>query len=143
MERRNFIGLSIAGFGLGIVAPTLALATSEKQVKGSSDIYYTKEDAGRWSAKVATHLPNIDIKKTGEKTTVRVVTPHEMKGYEHYIVKHVLLDSNHKFLEEHLFDPTKDTTAISTFTLQNYSGKLYVLSMCNKHDLWLNEVEIS
>ena len=45
MERRNFIGLSIAGFGLGIVAPTLALATSEKQVKGSSDIYYTKEDA--------------------------------------------------------------------------------------------------
>jgi superoxide reductase len=67
MERRNFIGLSIASFGLGIVAPTLALATSEKQVKGSSDIYYTKEDAGRWSAKVATHLPNIDIKKQVKK----------------------------------------------------------------------------
>ena len=142
MERRNFIGLSVASVGLSIVAPAMALAAAEKQVKGSSDIYYTKEDAGRWSAKVATHLPNIDIKKSGEKTTIKVVTPHEMKGYEHYIIKHVLLDSNHKFLEEHLFDPINDKVAISTFTLEYYSGKLYVLSMCNKHDLWLNEVEV-
>jgi hypothetical protein len=43
MERRNFIGLSIAGFGLGIVAPTLALATSEKQVKGSQRIVPIKK----------------------------------------------------------------------------------------------------
>ena len=65
-----------------------------------------------------------------------------MKAYEHYIVKHVLLDSNHKFLDEHLFDPTKDMAAISTFTLQGYSGMLYVLSLCNKHDLWLNGTEV-
>jgi superoxide reductase len=141
MERRDFICLSLAGFGAAMVAPTIALANSEKQRNGVSDIYYTKEDPGRWSAKVATHLPSIDIEKSGEKTVVKIVTPHEMNGYEHYIVKHVLLDSNHKFLEEHLFDPIKDKSAISTFTLQNYSGKLYVLSMCNKHDLWLNEVE--
>jgi superoxide reductase len=68
----------------------MVLANSEKQVKGASDIYYTKEDSGRWSGKVATHLPTIEIEKAGEKTTVKVVTPHEMKGYEHYIVKHVL-----------------------------------------------------
>jgi superoxide reductase len=142
MERRNFIRLSVAGIGAGIIAPTIALANTEKQVKGASDIYYTKEDPGRWSGKVATHLPSIDIESAGGKVTVKVVTPHEMKGYEHYIVKHVLLDSNHKFLDEHMFDPTKDTAAISTFTLQGYSGMLYVLSMCNKHDLWLNEAKV-
>jgi superoxide reductase len=138
MERRNFIRLSVASIGAGIVAPAIVLADSEKQVKGASDIYYTKEDPGRWSGKVETHLPSIEIEKAGRKITLKVVTAHEMKGYEHYIVKHVLLDSNHKFLDEHMFDPAKDKAAISTFTLQDYSGPIYVLSMCNKHDLWLN-----
>jgi superoxide reductase len=138
MERRDFIRLSVAGVGAGIAAPAIVLAESDKLVKEVSDIYYTKEDPGRWSGKVASHLPNIEIEKSGGKTTVKAVTAHEMKGYEHYIVKHVLLDSNHKFLDEHRFDPTKDTAAISTFTLQDYSGLIYVLSMCNKHDLWLN-----
>ena len=142
MERRDFIRLSVISVGAGIVAPTIASADSEKQIKGASDIYYTKEDPGRWSGKVATHLPNIETEKAGDKVTVKVVTPHEMKGYEHYIVKHVLLDSNHKFLDEHLFDPAKENAAISTFTLQSYSGMLYVLSMCNKHDLWLNAGEV-
>ena len=139
MERRNFIRLSIAGAAASIISP--AMATTSKPIAGA-DIYYTKEDPGRWSGKVATHLPNIEIEKAGGKITVKVVTGHEMKGYEHYIVKHVLLDSKHKFLDEHSFDPTKDPAAISAFTLQDYSGKLYVLSLCNKHDLWLNEAEV-
>jgi superoxide reductase len=142
MKRRNFIRLSIASIGGGIVAPTMALATSEKKVKGASDIYYTLEDPGRWSDKVATHLPHIEIEKAGGNITVKVVTPHEMKGYEHYIVKHVLLDQNHKFLDENRFDPAKDKAAISTFTLQGYSGQIYALSMCNKHDLWLYGVDV-
>jgi len=142
MERRDFIRLSVASVGAGIVAPTTVLAESDQQVKRASDIYYTKEDPGRWSGKVATHLPSIEIEKAGRKITVKVVTAHEMKGYEHYIVKHVLLDSNHKFLDEQLFDPAKDEAAISTFTLQDYSGLIYVLSMCNKHDLWLNAAEV-
>jgi superoxide reductase len=142
MERRDFIRLSVASVGAGIVAPTAVLAESDQQVKGASDIYYTKEDPGRWSGKVATHLPGIEIEKAGGKITVKVVTAHEMKGYEHYIVKHVLLDSNHKFLDEQLFNPTKDEAAISTFTLQEYNGLIYVLSMCNKHDLWLNAAEV-
>ena len=142
MERRDFIRLSVVSVGTGIAAPTMVLANSEKQVKGASDIYYTKEDPGRWNGKVATHLPNIEIEKSSGKITVKVVTPHEMKGYEHYIVKHVLLDQNYKYLDEHMFDPTKDTAAISTFTLKGYNGALYVLSMCNKHDLWLNTAEV-
>jgi superoxide reductase len=142
MERRDFIRLSVAGVSSGIIAPAMALAKSDLLVKGASDIYYTKEDPGRWSGKVATHLPNIDIEKKAGKVTVNVATAHEMKGYEHYIVKHVLLDQNYKFIDERLFDPTRDKAAISAFTIQDYSGPIYVLSMCNKHDLWLNGAEI-
>ena len=142
MERRDFIRLSVAGVSAGIVAPSMALAKSDLQVNGASDIYYTKEDPGRWSGKVATHLPNIDIEKKAGKVIVNVATAHEMKGYEHYIVKHVLLDRNYKFIDEHRFDPTRDKAAISAFTIQDYSGPIYVLSMCNKHDLWLNGAEI-
>jgi len=142
MERRNFMRLSLVAVGASIIAPPIVLAESEKPVKGASDIYYTKDDSGRWSGKVATHLPTIEIEKAGRNVTVKVVTAHEMKGYEHYIVKHVLLDSNHKFLDEHMFDPAKDKAAISTFTLQDYSGPIYALSMCNKHDLWLNAADV-
>lgn len=141
MERRDFIRLGVAGVGAGIVAPAMALADSGKQV-GAGNIYYTKDAPGRWGDKVATHAPNIEIEKAGSKVTVKIVTAHEMKGYEHYIVKHVLLDQNYKFIDEYLFNPTKDKTAISTYTLHDYSGPIYALSMCNKHDLWLNGAQV-
>jgi len=141
MERRDFIRLSVAGAGAGIMMPTMALADSGKQI-ATGNIYYTKEAPGRWSEKVATHLPNIEIQKTGGNVAVKIVTAHEMKDYEHYIVKHVLLDQNYKFIDEYLFHPAKDKAAISTFTLHDYSGPIYALSMCNKHDLWLNSSEV-
>jgi superoxide reductase len=53
-----------------------------------------------------------------------------------------LLDKNYKFIDEKMFDPTKDQTAMSTFALQDYSGSIYALSMCNKHDLWLSGAEV-
>jgi superoxide reductase len=141
MERRNFITLGLASFGASFISPSLALA---KNVSTGpiSDIYYTKDSPGRWKEKVTGHLPSIGIEKAGAKITIRVVTSHEMKGFEHYIVKHVLLDKNYKFLDEHLFNPDKDKAAISTFKLENYSGALYALSMCNKHDLWLNSANV-
>jgi len=141
MERRDFIRLSVAGVGAGIIAPQV-LAETEKQPTISSDIYYTKTSPGRWSGKVATHLPTIEASKEGAKTIVKVVTAHEMKGYEHYIVKHVLLDKNYKFLNEHLFNPLEDKVPLSTFTLENYSGTIHALSLCNKHDLWLNTADV-
>jgi superoxide reductase len=141
MERRDFIRLSVASAGASLIAPTLALAAGDEQATAARDIYYTKEAPGRWAGKVVTHLPTIEITKAEDVTTVKIVTPHEIKGYEHYIVKHVLLDKNYKFIDEHLFDPTKDSAAVSTFTLKNYSGALYALSLCNKHDLWLNSAE--
>ncbi|MEI8209325.1 MAG: hypothetical protein WCG16_08985, partial [Methylococcales bacterium] len=113
MERRDFIRLGAIGVTVGLVTPTLATANAELSIKGASDIYFTKDNPGRWSGKVATHLPTIEVEKAAGTVTIKVVTPHEVKGYEHYIVKHVLLDQNYKFIEEHLFDPTKDTAAIS------------------------------
>jgi superoxide reductase len=141
MKRRDFIRLTVAGAGASLIAPTLTLADN-KQAIVSSDIYYTKESPGRWAGKVATHLPTIEITKAEGNTTVKMTTAHEMNGYEHYIVKHVLLDKNYKFLDEHLFDPTKDAVAESTFTLKNYNGTVYALSLCNKHDLWLSSAEV-
>ena len=114
MERRDFIRLSALGLSVSVVAPAIAVAEAEKHLKGAADIYYTKDNQGRWNGKAATHLPNIDVEKVGNKTIIKVVTAHEMKGYEHYIVKHVLLDKNYKFLQEHLFDPTKESAAISS-----------------------------
>lgn len=137
MNRRNFMRLSLSSVTVGLLAPTLVFANSEIASR-AKDIYYTKDAAGRWHDKVATHVPNISVEKASNKTTVKVVTAHEMKGYEHYIVKHTLLDGNYKFIAEHLFDPGKDTVASSEFSLQNYSGTVYALSFCNKHDLWLS-----
>jgi len=142
MERRDFIRLSAVGTGVGLLAPAISLAAGEPPVTPGADIYYTKEAPGRWSGKVATHLPNIEVSKTGDEITVKILTAHEMKAYEHYIVKHVLLDKDYKFINEHLFDPTKDAAAISTFTLKNYSGTLFALSLCNKHDLWINNSQV-
>lgn len=142
MERRDFIRLSVASAGAAALAPAVGLAEAVKPVTPGADIYYTKEASGRWAGKEATHLPIIEIGKAGDVTNIKIVTPHEMKGYEHYIVKHILLDKDYKFLNEHLFDPSKDTAAVSTFTLKNQSGTIYALSLCNKHDLWISNAEI-
>ncbi|MDD2723175.1 MAG: desulfoferrodoxin family protein [Methylovulum sp.] len=141
MKRRDFIQLSATGLATSLIAPTMAQAESSQTV-ATADIYYTKESSGRWSGKAATHLPNIEVGKADGKVVVKVVTAHEMKGYEHYIVKHVLLDKNHQFIAEKMFNPMEDKAPISTFTLDSYSGTLYALSLCNKHDLWLSSVEV-
>ncbi len=142
MQRRDFITLSAAGIGASLIAPTQVWAEADKAVTATRDIYYTKDAAGRWSGKIATHLPTITLEKSGTKTSIKVVTAHEMKGYEHYIVKHTLLDKNYKFIDEHMFNPLEDKIAESVFTLTDYSGAIYVLSLCNKHDLWLNSAEL-
>ena len=142
MKRRDFMQLSAAGLATGLIVPALAGAEPEQPSLATADIYYTKGSLGRWKGKEAGHLPSIEVSKADGKATVKVVTAHEMKGYEHYIVKHVLLDSNHQYLAEHLFNPMEEKAPISTFTLDNYSGVVYALSLCNKHDLWLSSAVV-
>ena len=73
---------------------------------------------------------------------IKVVTSHPMDEYKHYIVKHMLLDQDFNFIAEMMFDPTKDKVAISTFDIGSYKGKLHVLSVCNKHDTWMNTTSV-
>jgi len=141
MERRNFIQLGLISFGAGFFAPLTSLAETAR-FPATADLIYSQSSQGRWAGKAATHLPTIEINQSDGKITVSVVTAHEMKGYEHYIVKHVLLDKNYAFIAEHMFDPDREKTARSEFTLENYQGTLYALSLCNKHDLWLSSIQI-
>ncbi|MGD0958690.1 MAG: desulfoferrodoxin family protein [Methylomonas sp.] len=143
MERRDFIRISASVAGAGLLESVAYQARAAKpDVPPAADIYYNKEALGRWAGKEATHLPNIEISKNADEISIKIVTPHEMKAYEHYIVKHVLLDKDYKFLHEHMFDPAKDQAAVSTFTLKNYSGLIFALSLCNKHDLWIVNAEV-
>lgn len=141
MNRRHFIRFGLAGIGGSLVIPQAVLAGS-KSASLAGGLYFTKDAPGRWSKKVSGHLPHIAIQKNNAASIIEVSTAHEMKGYEHYIVKHILLDKHYNFLQEHMFNPNKDKTPISKFTLNNYSGTLYALSVCNKHDTWLNVAEI-
>ena len=141
MERRDFIGLSVAGVGASLLSSKQVFAGTQQQSMAGG-VYFTKENPGRWSKKIAGHLPNIEIQRDGEKVTVQVVTAHGMEGYKHYIVKHVLLDKDYNFLDEKMFDPMTDKAPISSFELKNYKGTIYALSMCNKHDVWVSQVKV-
>lgn len=141
MERRDFMRLGALGAVGGLFLPALVRA-APAGLTGAGGLFYTKDAPGRWKGKEATHTPSIAVTKADGTATVIVVTPHEMKAYEHYIVKHVLLDKDFGFLGEHMFDPTKDKQASSFHKLEKYSGTLYALSFCNKHDLWLASAEV-
>lgn len=141
MQRRTFFRLGFVGLGSSLVVPRIALAgISERTMAGG--VYYTKDAPGRWNKKVTSHLPNIEVDKTGNDAIVRVLTRHTMDDYEHYIVKHMLLDRDFQFLDEKMFNPLKDKEPLSEFSLGQYSGPIYALSVCNQHDSWLDVAEI-
>jgi len=135
MDRRSFIRLSALGAVTGIIAPTAVLASTATMAGG---VYYTKDAPGRWSKKVGGHLPTIEV--SGKK--IQVTTSHAMNGYEHYISKHMVLNDKFEFIDEKMFNPMKDKAPISQFELGEYTGRIYVLSACNKHDTWLNIAEV-
>jgi len=134
MDRRGFIRLTVFGAAAGIIAPTTVLASSSGMAGG---VYYTKDAPGRWSKKAGGHLPAIEV--SGKK--IQVTTSHAMSGYDHYIIKHIILNDKFEFLAEKMFDPMKDKP-VSQFSLDDHSGRIHVLSVCNKHDTWLNIADV-
>ncbi len=144
MNRRKFIESAALGVSAGVLLPTAALASKEicdAPIIGAGGLFYTKDAPGRWGEKVAGHLPNIELLSDRDDIAVKVVTSHPMDGYNHYIVKHMLLNQDLEFIAEQMFDPTEDAP-VSEFSLGQYKGRLYVVSMCNKHDIWLNHIDI-
>jgi len=136
MDRRSLLKFGLIG-AAGTALPTQALASKPSSLAGG--VYYTKTAPGRWAKKVGGHFPAVE-KMPGGK--IKVTTGHEMDGYKHYIVKHIVLDSNNNFIAEHMFDPMKEKAAISTFSLGSYKGEIKVLSVCNKHDTWVNSTTV-
>jgi len=142
MDRRSFIRLAVAGSAAGIIAPELVLAGSKKISSDpmSGGVFYTKDSPGRWAKKAGPHSPIIQTSSGKGGLVVDVVTSHPMKGFKHYIVKHMLLDKDFNFIDEKVFDPMKDSP-VSQFTLKSHSGPIYALSVCNLHDSWLSIAE--
>ena len=143
MNRRNFLKYS-AMFGISNTVIcnnsfsqdySLTKILSDSPLAGS--LYYTAEKPGRWEKKVDGHLPIIE--KIGNK--IEVTTGHEMRGYEHYIVKHVIFDENFNLLSEKMFDPSKDTP-ISSHKIGGLKNIVFALSLCNKHDAWVNAIKV-
>ena len=64
-----------------------------------------------------------------------------MNGYDHYIIKHMLFDENFMLIKEVMFNPENDAP-ISVHDISNLKNKIYGLSLCNKHDAWLNSYKI-
>ncbi|BCX88419.1 superoxide reductase [Methylomarinovum tepidoasis] len=132
MRRRHFMTGAAVLAAAGAVRPALAAPPSP-----AGGVYYTQDLPGRWKGKEAGHVPRMEVLGRVGGLHIRVTTAHPMDGCRHYIVKHVILDGKYRFLDEHLFDPEKDKVPVSEFNLGTYRGQIYLLSMCNLHDVWL------
>ncbi len=141
MNRRNFVGWLSAGTAAAVIAPKIATAAGDCRAMAGG-VFHTKENPGRWAKKIGGHLPQLEIARHAGGVRLKVLTAHEMRGFEHYIVKHVVLNRDYRFLAEKMFQPQKDEVPLSEFELGNYQGRVHVLSVCNKHDTWLNQIDI-
>jgi superoxide reductase len=104
-------------------------------------IFYTTRQPGRWKGKEGGHSPFIKVEMDGKDLLLRAVTRHPMSK-AHNIVKHILLDSDLNFIKEQIFDIEFDLPQ-SRFEMQGYKGRLFVVSMCNLHDNWINYTDIA
>ncbi len=136
MQRRLFIrNVGLVGMGLAVAGPQQVLANALDPMASvpAGSLYYTKNHPGRWAGKEAGHVPTIE--RSGN--TILVTTGHEMDGYTHYIVKHLILNDKLEFLHETLFNPEKDAP-MSEHDISGLNRAVYAVSLCNKHDAWLN-----
>ncbi len=138
MKRRDFIRTGVAGGLLTGLAPLAGAGTDPLESPLAGGVFYTAAHPGRWARKVGGHAPRI----TTAGGRVKVVTKHGMHGYKHYIVKHQLLDADFKLIGERMFDPDKDEAESEYALPAGYKGRIYALSLCNKHDLWVTAAEV-
>ena len=141
MDRRSFMRIGMAGAATGIIAPEFVLADGHgNKLKSpmAGGLFYTKENPGRWAKKAGPHLPIIEKTAGG----VKVVSGHPMKPNKHWIVKHMILDSDFNFIADYVFDPTKEKQAISEFKLSGQKGTIYAISVCNLHDSWVSSINV-
>ena len=145
MDKRSFIRLSVAGSAAGIILPRAVFAANLGPVlesKLAGGVFYTADEFGRWNEALAEHhLPRLETEKSGGKVRLQATTHHPMNAWEHYIIKHQLLDAKLNFLQEHKYDPRQDKPQ-TVFEMGGYRGPVYVMTMCNVHDMWMNMIEV-
>ncbi|PHQ69486.1 MAG: hypothetical protein COB93_07915 [Sneathiella sp.] len=128
-----------AAAALVIAAPSVALAREDLQGalrELAGKVFYSADRPGRWKGKEKVHSPLIKVDKDGNDLLIRAATQHAMSD-DHFIIKHILLDAKLNVLSEKLFDKIFDMPR-SRFALNGYSGRLYIVSVCNVHDNWIN-----
>ncbi|WP_407898570.1 desulfoferrodoxin family protein [Ferrigenium sp. UT5] len=135
MNRRTFLTGAAAA---AVVASIGKAGAAEHATDGlpAQNLFYTKENPGRWEKKAGTHVPHIEI----VDGNVKLSTPHPMSE-EHFIVRHTLLLADGTVVGAKTFTP-KDSP-ISEYALPDgYKGKVFGTSFCNQHDFWLVEAKV-
>ncbi len=134
-NRRSFIKIGMVA--VGGLAISKSVFAAQKVSHKTSGLIYTKNDSGKWSEKVASHAPNIEI----DSNNITLTTEHPMTD-RHYIVRHTLVNKDGEVVGSKTFYPD-DPKAESTYELrEGAKGKFYATSFCNKHDFWITEFEI-
>jgi len=146
--RRDFLKRGKDALPVGVASLFLATgvdtAAAEVETVGNllgqlpKNIVYTKSNEGVWKGKAGSHVPKVSVNGGQGK----IVTAHGMSP-QHYIVRHTLLSDEGEVLFGHTF-AYDDNQAASEFAASKVrSGKIYyALSFCNKHDLWLAEIQV-
>ena len=132
-NRRDFMKTSFVASAavMTAVMPSMAEENTPKNI-----FAYSKSNQGRWEGKAGSHAPVVTI----EGSKISVETKHGMAD-THYIVKHSIVTESGEVLGENVFFPS-DKKAISTYEIKGKHTKLYALSFCNLHDLWVSEYSV-
>ncbi len=144
LDRRRALVMAGGGVAALLTArmPVLAAGSDLRPALRAlaGKIIYSSDRPGRWKGKEKGHSPLIKVDKDGADILVRAATQHPMIA-SHYIIKHILLDADLNFINERIFDVVFDMPR-SRFELNGYTGRLYVVSMCNLHDNWINWTDV-
>jgi len=132
-NRRDFMKTSLVA-SAGLMA---AVTSSSACPNTPKNIFaYSKDNQGRWQGKAGSHAPVV----TSKDGKVTLETKHGMAP-AHYIVKHSIITEEGEVLGENVFFPS-DKKAISSYEIKGKHAKLYALSFCNLHDLWVSEFSV-
>ena len=141
MNRRMMMKMGLVGTAAAVIAPRAVLAETPMGDPFKSPfagaLFYTADAPGRWAGKQGGHVPMIE--RSG--STIKVTTGHEMDGFNHYIIKHIIMDDGFGFVDETMFNPESDAP-ISQHEIGGLKNLVYAISLCNKHDAWLNVIEL-
>ena len=134
-ERRDFLKSSLTATTGLLAATAIPAIAKENSVKNI--FAYSASEPGRWEGKAGSHAPVVSV----NGNSVIVETKHGMAEM-HYIVKHTVVTESGEVLGEQVFFPKTDKKAISTYEIKGKHTKLYALSFCNLHDLWVSEFTV-